>query len=41
MLTLIRLNQVLLENPRYGTDCHIVVRQAQLVLWGVLWFVVM
>ena len=41
MLTLIRLSQVLVENSRYGTDCHIVVRQAQLMLQGVLWFVVM
>ena len=36
MLTLIRLSQVLVENPRYGTDCHIVIHQAQLVLQGVL-----
>jgi hypothetical protein len=40
MLTLIHLSQVLVENPRYGTDCHIVVHQAQLVLRGVLWFAV-
>jgi hypothetical protein len=37
MLTLIRLGQVLVENPWYGTDYHIVVRQAQ----GVFWFAVM
>jgi hypothetical protein len=40
MLTLIRFSQVLVENPQYGTDCHIVVCQAQLVLRGVLWFIV-
>ena len=34
MLTLISLGQVLVENPRYGIDCHIVVCQAQLVLLG-------
>ena len=41
MLTLIRFSQVLVENSWYGTDCHIVVCQAQLVLWGVLWFAVL
>jgi hypothetical protein len=25
---------------RYGTDCHIVIKQAQLVLRGILWFAV-
>jgi hypothetical protein len=40
MLTLIRLSRVLVDNPWYGMDCHIVVRQAQLVFRGVLWFAV-